>query len=146
MKPEFTQRNQNNTQSYIALHLMVNRISASSLPVAIQRHSFIVNDIPADLLVHTDEHMLAAVFGSLLNTVIIHTENSCIRVSAKLYGKVVIINLKETHQPVIPSLALNLRQVQQLAEKIGGSISISSDSTRSTTIVFSFVNNLSQAA
>jgi hypothetical protein len=90
--------------------------------------------------------MLAAVFGSLLNAVISHTENSCIRVSAKLYGKVVIVNLKETHQPVTPSLALSLRQVQQLAEKIGGNISIGSDRNRPATIIFSFVNNLSLAA
>jgi hypothetical protein len=146
MKHEFTESNHNSTQSHIALYLMVNRISQGSLPVATQRHSFIVNDVPADLVVNTDEHMLAAVFGSLLNTVISHTENSCIRVSAKLYGKVVIVNLKETHQLTTFSLVLNLRQVQQLAEKIGGSISISGDHTRPTTIVFSFVNNLTQAA
>jgi hypothetical protein len=134
------------TQSHVALHVMVNRISASSLPSATRKNSFIINDIPPDLRAHTDENMLATVFGSLLNTVITHTENCCIRISAKLYGRVVILQLKETGRLNSHALAGNLRQVQQLAEKIGGTVSISNNSTEASTIVFSFVNNPSLAA
>ena len=139
MKNEFT-------QSHVALHLMVSRISASSLPSATRKNSFIINDVPSDLQANTDENMLATIFGSLLNTVITHTENCCIRVSAKVYGKVVLLHLKETHRLNTPAFAGNLRQLQQLAEKIGGTVSVSNNRNEATTIVFSFVNNLPLAA
>jgi anaerobic glycerol-3-phosphate dehydrogenase len=134
------------TQTKVALHLMVSRISASSLTSASRKNSFIINDVPADLQAHTDENMLAAVLGSLLNTVITHTENCCIRISAKLYGRVVLLQLKETHQFHSHALAVNLKQVQQLAEKIGGTISVSNNCREASTIVFSFVNNFPLAA
>jgi hypothetical protein len=139
MKNEFT-------QNKVTLHLMVNRISASSLPSATRKNSFIINDVPADLQASTDENMLATIFGSLLNTVITHTENCCIRISAKVYGKVVLLHLKETHRLNSPAFAGNIRQVQQLAEKIGGSVSVSNNRNEATTIVFSFINNLPLAA
>ncbi len=134
------------TQSHVGLHLMVNRISTGSLPSATRKNSFIINDVPDDLEVNTDEHMLATVFGSLLNTVINNSENCCIRISAKLYGRVVLLHLKESHRLNCPAFAGNLRQVQQLAEKIGGTVSVSNERNEATTIVFSFVNNLSLAA
>jgi signal transduction histidine kinase len=126
----------------LGLHLMVNRISASSLPAATRKHSFIVNEVPADLEVCADEQMLATVFGSLLNTLINYTEHSCIRISAKLYGKVVLMNIKENQQLNRSAFAGSLRQVQQLAEKIGGSISISSDRSKATTVILSFSNQI----
>jgi len=134
------------TQTQLALQTMVNRISISSLPAATRKHSFIINDVPSDIQVSSDEQMLATVFGSLLNTVISHTENCCIRISARLYGEIVLINLKETHQANSRAFAGSLRQIQQLAEKIGGTVSVSSDRTRETSIIFSFANNLSLAA
>ena len=130
----------------VALYLMVSRISASSIPSATRKNSFIINDVPADLQANTDENMLATVFGSLLNTVITHSENCCIRISAKLYGKVVLFQLKETHRLNNSALAGSLRQVQQLAEKFGGTVSISDNHDQATTIVFSFVNNTPLAA
>lgn len=145
MQNVFTSNN-SGTPGPVALQVIVSRISTSSLPAAIRKHSFIVNDIPADISVSTDESMLATVLGSLLNTVITHTENCCIRISAKLYGKVVLINLKESHQVHGQAFKGSLRQIQQLAEKIGGAVSISHCQTKETSIVFSFANSLPLAA
>lgn len=126
----------------LALHGMINRISASSMPAATRKHSFIVNDVPPDLEVCADEQMLATVFASLLNTLINYTDNTCIRISAQLYGKVVLVNLKESQRLNKTAFAGSLRQVQQLAEKIGASISISSDRSKATTILLSFSNRI----
>lgn len=134
------------TQSRVALHLMVSRITAGSLPSATRKNSFIINDVPADIQATTDENMLATVFGSLLNTVISYTENCCIRVSAKNYGRVVLLHLKESYRLNNQAFGGNLRQIQQLAEKIGGTVSISNDKSEATTIVLSFVNNIPLAA
>jgi signal transduction histidine kinase len=136
----------NFTSHPVALHLMVSRVSASSLSAATKKNSFIINDIPVDLHVNTDEHMLATIFGSLLNTVITHTQDCCIRISARLYGKVVLIHIKESSRIQAPAFAGNIRQLQQLAEKRGGTISISSESNEATTIVFSFANAIPLAA
>jgi hypothetical protein len=141
MKNEFTQSTTNTMQGHVALHSMVNRISISSMPSATRRHSFIINDIPKDLEANTDENMLATVLGSLLHTVIGHTENCCIRISAKLCDGVVLVHLKESHRLSTAAFTGSLRQAQQLAEKIGGSVSVNNNRSEATTIVFSFVNN-----
>jgi len=133
-------------QSPIVLQETVSRILSGCIPSATRKNSFIINDVPSDMHVSTDEHMLASVFGAILNAVITHTENTCIRISAKFYGKVVLLHLKETHRLNSSSFVANLRQIQQLAEKIGGTVSISSHEGEATTIVFSFQNNLSAAA
>jgi hypothetical protein len=146
MKNEFMQNSNKTTHTHVGLYSIVNRISVSSIPSATRRHSLIINDIPKELEVATDEHMLATVFGSLLNTVISHSENCCIRISAKLYGKVVLLHLIESYRLNSSAFHGNLRQVQQLAEKIGGTVSISSDRSQATSIVFSFLNNLPLAA
>ena len=130
----------------LPLHVIVDRISISSISSATQRHSFIVNDVPADMQVTTDENMLATVLGSLLNTIITHSKNCCIRVSAKLFGKVALIQLKETHSFNDESFNGNIRQLQNLAEKIGGTISICRDRSKETTVVFSFANDIPLAA
>jgi hypothetical protein len=130
----------------VCLHTLVRRISTGSIHYATRRNSFIINDVPSDLYASTDEHMLAAVFGSLLNTVITHSEYCCIRITAKNYGRVVLFQLKETHRSNSHAFTGNLRQIQLLAEKIGGSVSVSNNRDEATTIVFSFVNNTPLAA
>ena len=134
------------TPTHVELHSMVDRISVSFLPFVTRKNSFIINDVPADLLANTDEQMLGTILGSLINTVIANTQDCCIRISAKSYGKIVLFHLKETPQIKAPAFAVNLRELQQLAETIGGTISISHDEPEATTIVFSFANNLPLAA
>ena len=133
-------------QSRVVLQEVVSRILVSCVPSASRKNSFIINDVPADMQVTTDEHMVATVFGTLLNAIITYAENTCIRVSAKFYGRVVVLHLKETHKLNSSSFAATLRQIQQLAEKIGGTVSISNNEGEATTIVFSFLNNLFAAA
>jgi len=133
-------------KSRMVLQEIVSRILVSCVPSASRKNSFIINDVPSDMQVTTDEHMVATVFGTLLNAVITHTENTCIRVSAKFYGRVVVLHLKEAHTLNSSSFATTLRQIQQLAEKVGGTVSISNNAGEATTIVFSFLNNLTAAA
>jgi hypothetical protein len=113
--------------------------------LAIRKHSFIINDVSVDLRVNTDEHMLATGLNTLLNTLITYSENCCIRVSARLYGKGALIHLKENLKLNNFAVGRKLKEVQQLAEMIGGTVSIGNDSNKSTSIVFSFINNLSLA-
>ena len=123
------------TQSQVALHLMINQLSVSSLPSAMRRQSVVVNDIPSGLCVNTDAHKLAAVLGSLLNT------NSYIRISAKTYGNVALLHIKDNCRLNSPAFACSLVKIQELAERIGGSVGVTSYRNGITTIAFSFVNH-----
>lgn len=130
----------------IPLQEIVHRIAASSLSAAARKHSFIVNDIPTDLSVDTDENLLASVVATLLYTVIDHTEYSCIRVSAKTFGEIILVNVKEVHRAGGHAFDGNLRGIQKLAERIGGAVSVSNNREKSTDILFSFANHIHAAA
>lgn len=128
------------TQSQVALHLMINQLSVSTLPTAMRRQSIIVNDIPKTMYVTTDAHRLAAVLGSLLNTVISHTSNTYIHISAKNYGDVMLLHIKENSRLNSPSFAGKLAEIQEMAERIGGNVSVTSYRNEITTVAFSFVS------
>lgn len=134
--------NTTSTQSQVALHLMINQLSLSTLPTAMRRQSIIVNDIPQRMYVTTDAHKLAAVLGSLLNTVISHTSNAYIHISAKNYGNVMLLHIKENSRLNSPSFAGKLVEIQEMAERIGGNVSVTSYRNEVTTVAFSFVNTV----
>jgi len=126
------------TQSFLALHLMVSELS-KSIPSRIHEKT-IVNDIPAGLRVSADQHQLAAVIGSLLDTVIGHTRSKQIRISAKSYGNVTLLHIKDKSQLNSPDFANSLVDVQELAEKLNGNVSVTSYRNEVTTVAFSFMN------
>jgi hypothetical protein len=140
MKNSYTADPKPTTQSQVALHLMVNQLSVSAMPSAIRRENVVVNDIPAALYVHADAHKLAAVIGSLLNTVIGHSNNSYIRVTAKTYGDVTLVHIKDNGRLNSPAFAGSLVAIQDLAERIGGSVSVTSYRNDVTTVALTFMN------
>ncbi len=130
------------SQSKVALHLMINQLSVSTMPAAARNQSTIVNEIPAELYVNTDQHKLAAVIGSLLNAMISHTGNAAIHVSAKAYGNVMLLHLKGQSKLNNPVFAGTLSEVQQLAQNVGGTVGVTSCRNNITTVALSFTNTL----
>jgi hypothetical protein len=84
--------------------------------------------------------MLASVISSLLHTVVTHTENSCIRIAAKEYGDIILVHLKDSSNFNNYAVANDLQQIQALAKKMGGCVSITSRREENTIIAFSFPN------
>lgn len=121
------------------LDQLISLLANSALPTAVQKKSFIVNDVPEKLAITADENMLASVLGSLLHTVVNHADNSCIRIGANVNGNNVLVNVKDSSNNYY-SLADDLRQVQQLAQKMSGYVSVSERHEKSVTITFSFPN------
>jgi len=121
------------------LDQLVNLLATSALPAAVRRKSFIVNDVPERLAIEADENILASVLGSLLHTVVNHADNSCIRINAKENGNNILVNVKDSSNNYY-SLAGDLQQVQQLAQKMSGYVSVSDRKEKSVTIAFSFPN------
>jgi len=122
------------------LDYLVNLLATSVLPTAVRRKSFIVNEVPHEFRIVADENMLASVLSGLLQTIVTHAENSCIRIAAKEYGNVILVHLKESGNFNNQAIANDLQQIQLLAKKLGGCVSISNRREENTTIAFSFPN------
>jgi hypothetical protein len=139
MKNPYIQANKPSALSQVPLQLMISQLSVSTMPMALRRKNVVVNDIPAALYVHADAHKLAAVIGSLLNTVIGHSSNSYIRVSAKSHGNVTLLYIKDNSRLNSPAFAGSLVEIQELAARIGGSISVTSYRNDETTVALSLL-------
>ena len=134
-----TKENTAITQSQLALHLMVSELSVKTNPTIISEKT-IVNDVPAGLQINTDQHKLAAVIDSLMNKVIGHTTSSSLRVSAKNYGNVTLLYIKDKSRLNSPAFANSLVEVEKLAEELRGSVSVTSYRNDVTTVALSFMN------
>ena len=123
-----------------SLHHLVERLSDSLAPAARRNKSFIINNVQEDICAEVNETMVASVLTRLMNIVILHTENSCIRISAKTFGNVVLVHVKDDGCLNYDSISHNLTEIQAQAEKIGGFVGFTSYRNKLTTIAFSFMN------
>lgn len=123
-----------------ALHEMVSALMKSELPMAVRRKSFFVNDVPSEFYLSIDQQILALVIRGLLHTVVSHTANSCIRISANSYGPIVLMHVKDSNSFNYHGIYEDLLPVQQIAGRMGGFVSITSKREDVTTITFSFPN------
>lgn len=123
-----------------SLDELVSLLAAGALPAAVKKKSFIVNDVPEKLFICADENLLATVLSSLLHTVVNHSDNSCIRIAAQENGGDVQVNIRDSCNVTDYSVAGDLLQVQELAQKLGGYVSITNRHEKNITIAFSFPN------
>jgi hypothetical protein len=122
------------------LSQVVHHLILSSSPSAVRKGTLIINDIPSFLCPVADEHMLATIVSGMLNTMITNGENSCIRISAKVYEDIVQVEVKDSCSCNSYAVVSRVQSFQPLAEKIGGYLSISSQHEKVMVITFSFPN------
>jgi hypothetical protein len=128
------------SQSFYGLHELVDCLVGASLPQATSNKSFFINDIPEQLPMATDRHMLVALLGGLLSTVVSYAKDSCIRLSARIYGNVVLVQVKETASLNRNVFESEVRRLQPLAEKMRGAVCVTSQRKNLTTITLGFPN------
>jgi len=126
----------------ISLHKVVSELVQSLLPVMVKRHNLVLNEIPRDLCVEADENMLAYVLWSLINGAIQSTQNDCIRVEAIPMDDRMMIRIKGVGTYFRHTISREYRQVQHVAEKLGGSISIENGEDYGTNAAFCISNSL----
>lgn len=122
----------------VTLHDLVGKIANSYLPVVVESKSFFVNDIPGSLLVENNEEGVERVVKGMLDAIVRHTRNTCIRLTAKKYGYVNVLEVQESGCISTYAVACGLQETQVLAQKIGGTLNISVEKKQSTIISFSF--------
>lgn len=127
-------------QEGVTLQTLVSQLVAGIVPITVRRNNFLVNDIPAGLLIQADTENLVTVLSNLFNSVIPYVQNSCLRITAKVFGNVVLVQLRDQTGINSYFIEQHLTDCLPLAEKMGGYIGITSQRDRETTIVFSFLN------
>jgi hypothetical protein len=139
MKPIDIHFGDNCQTTRAALKPLLNELIKTLILPAVQKRSFIVNDIPQDFNFYADTNRVSLVLSGLLKTFIMYTEDTCIRISAeKLYGNMIQVNVKDNDCNNTYALACALQKTVPLAEKIGGHLNITNQRQRITTISFIF--------
>ena len=141
MKTFYKNGNRNPGFDPIDLNNLVNKLTSSILPMAVDKKSFFINDIRGKMMVCADEDILASVLSILLNTAVSETENNCIRISTKMFGNIVLLYICDNCNKGNNGIANNLFKVETMAEKLGGCLTITNNRIKGNTIAFSFYNN-----
>ena len=141
MEAQIVPLNQNEMQACATLSQLVDELVVGLLPRTAKQNSLIVNDVRQQMFINADKNILAAVLNSLLNTAITHTQNNCIRVSAKLFGNITLVHLKNNDSSHDGAIAQSLKQIQPMAEKLGGCVAITCNKIKGTTVAFTFNNS-----
>jgi len=128
----------------IPLHRFVDELMAGLLPRAVSRKTVIINQIDPHLEVGSDENLLAFVLWNLLDKAVDSTRNECIHIESSSTGESTMIRVRNAGVYFYRSCANCFRQVQDAAEKLGGSISI--DSWDMETTVALTLHNVLRAA
>ena len=123
-----------------SLYELIERISGSLDHTARTNKTHIVNNVSEEILLQLDEDKVACVFSHLLKNVILHSQNSCVRISSKLFGNIVLLHVKDDGCVNYDLISDCLSDMQKQAENIGGFVGFTSYRNKLTTIAFSFTN------
>ena len=107
-----------------------------------RRHNLVLNEISRDLHVSADENMLAYVLCRLINGAIQSTQSECIHIEAIPVGDRLMILIKDVGTYFHHTISREYRQVQHVAEKLGGTISIENGKEYGTNAAFYVSNSL----
>lgn len=135
-----TQSDPSTTENSKNLRKLIGLVAGNTIAAAVQRNNFIVNDVPVDFEIATDENNLAVVLNSLFSTIVSNTQHSCIRIEAKVYEDMMFIVVKDNSGFSNYNVDGNLKQVQLLARNLNGTVTITNKEARSTSILLSFPN------
>lgn len=133
----------NKTLSGGRLNDVVDNLVNTLLIKATSNRNFFVNDIPDHLEVEGQHsQVVASVLGGLLSTVVSYARNSRIWLSAKLYGNVILVHVKNSNGFQNDAIEGQLQQLQAMAVKTRGSVGYTSHQNNITSVTFGFRSNL----
>jgi hypothetical protein len=119
---------------------LVDKLIKGMQPAAVRQNSFIINDIQPSIMVTADDNLLAAVTNDLLALIVSRNKNSCIRVSAKTFSNLVLLYLKDENKSAKEFSNSDLAELQPLAAKMGGCITICNLHKNSDILALSFLD------
>lgn len=123
----------------IHLQQFVSRLQTQFQLTAVKQNSLIVNDVPVRLQVNTDPALLACIITGLFNKMIGVYQNCCIQVSAKCFNNVVLLRITNNNENTFQN-NFDLKEVQSVAESLGGCITLNTQFKKGATVIFSFIS------
>ena len=125
------------TINNISLHNLVDRLMNSFLPLAVAKHSFIINDIDHEFSVEADEQVLAFVVGSFMTNLINSSKSVCIRVQAKRTENGIQLRVSNNGTFFYSTVANSFAPVVEAARQLGGHINIYNQKHEGTVLTLS---------
>jgi hypothetical protein len=122
------------------LHEVVDQLVSTFTAKATSNKNLFVNEIPDHLQLVRDPQVIASVLGGLLSTIVCYAKDSCIQLSAKMYGNVILVRVKNSSGFNIKGIENQVQTLLPLAERMRGSIGFTSQRNNITTICFGFSN------
>jgi hypothetical protein len=122
------------------LHQLVDQVAGGSIPKAVKRNSFIINEVPRGFQVASNEKLLTAILNKMLSTVVSHSNHSCIRIKANVYGDILCFSIKDKSSFSDHAVTADLEPVKQMVKKLKGNVIIRNMEDKFTTILLSLPN------
>lgn len=124
-------------ESSIPLHKLVDQLMTGLLPLAVDKKSFILNDVDHSFMLQADEDLLAFIVGSMMSNAVSCTDSVCIRVEACINDAGIHIMVRNDGSCFYSTVSNAFSHALQAAQKLGGNISISNQKNEGTTVIFS---------
>lgn len=137
-----------NTESNTAqtnLKQLTRQLIQTYQSVAVQQHSFFINDVSPDQFVTVNADILISMMSSLLYVTARCSKDSCIHVSAGSEGDMMTIALKDNNAVNNYAVLYEFQHLKILAQQLRGFLDINSVRNKETVISFSFNNMKTQA-
>lgn len=122
------------------LHQLVSIAASVLVKTAVEKSSFIVNEVPNEFQIATDEKLLSTILINLLTIVVSNSAHSCIKVKANQYDHIICVSIKDNSSYSNYNFTGNIEEVQLLAKTLNGNISIRNMEDKFITILLSFPN------
>jgi hypothetical protein len=123
----------------ISLYGIANDLITDTAPQAVNNHNYIINNVSPDLRIEASCTMVSSVLGKLFQTIIRHTQNSVILISAKAYGMTVLVQGK-SKGTISPGLPEDIGHACLKAQKTGGVIEMLQCENNQASIAYCFLN------
>jgi hypothetical protein len=124
----------------LGLHQIIDQLMGLFLPRAVCQKNFIVNNVHKEIYVDVDNLLLASVLGNLLYSIVAHTSDSSIEVSAKAYSNLTLIHIRKRDILFEEDIIKSIQPMHSLAQKLGGCITVTNNKIKGTTMAFTFLN------
>lgn len=121
------------------LRRIVNDLIHEAAHLAVHNRNYIVNNVPADLMMEANRTIISSVLSKLFHTAIRHAQNSVILISAKVYGITVLVQVKSKGN-ISPALPEDLGHASLKARKTGGIIEMILCENEQACIAYCFLN------
>jgi len=125
----------------VSVHQLINKLMKDLQPLALKRSNIILNGIPGELTMAVEENLLAYVLWNLINSAVNSAKNECIHIVALFTDDGPVIDIKNVGTYFYQAFSREYRKVQQIAEKIGGSIRLDDDKKDGAHVIFSLLNS-----